>query len=164
MVRKPKMNYDPKMPGLEVEEAAPFNIEADDLPSASEVLDYIPPDGRVNRKTVVPDEPLSPTHKANPAPSEEYVPASTIAEREKRRKKEIVELAKKMYDEGKAARREYRNAAQIVADATEAQKKDPTPDLIRAMKIVESGDPMTKERVLAEAQRRYDHENGSEAG
>jgi hypothetical protein len=153
MVEQPNLNMDAEWPGLEVVKGSPLHVEP--VPENEQVTtsDYIPASGeKLPAQTRVVNFQRMPELVVDSSPGNEYVPAEVVQQRERDRKRWIIDKAKKIYSKSSDVREQFERAKRLVQDASPEQRAKPTVGLAEAMRLLELGVPMTKKQAYEAAE------------
>lgn len=144
-----KLNYGANAP---IDMALPFsvNVDPDKPPGDRKYKDYIPKNE--HRPTITPA-----LNGAQRKPiikhSSDYISHKDMNVLKADAKVLITEKAKELFSAESKLRQAYKNAKQLVEEATDNQKKNPSPELAKAFKILETVKPITKEEAIRKATR-----------
>jgi len=142
-------------PGLK--QMSPISVDTSQrIPGAGKVKDYIPSPSKrlriLQAKGLVPKEQPAP-HSRDVVrhTGKDYLSAEESKKLRDVKGKEINALAKAIWSRQADARKRYKLALKIIADATVEDLENPSPKLRKAMAIQDQGPPITQDQAKREA-------------
>ena len=143
--------------GVPMDTRSPFSVKtdpnkipgdrfADYKPNRSAEKHTVKPDGKIAKKNFM----TTPRSRV----SSDFVSGAESAERRKRDKDKIIELAKHLYS-GQVEKRKIYNEAVKLVDSSEPSNEPDDDKLARARKIIERGPPMNKNEAVEKATEQF---------
>lgn len=154
------LNYDAMTP---INEKAAVSISVDpDRPPGLRLTDYKPSARKAAEMAAREAAPVeSQPHREGVIVEQNatFVPRKVMDKRLSKRKAEVLKIAKRIYAEKKPQRMEYQRALQIFRNMTKNEREEPAnKNQRRALKIIERGDPMSKEKAIEMARKQLRQE------
>jgi len=153
------IDYDAVVPGIDNGKSAPFQVKIDPSkpPGDQRYRDFIPAKGTVAVATKPDVVVKRKTFQRRPVAryTEDYISPEDSAVRRKNEKNSILEIAKQIYAQGSKHRKVYKTSLAMVNDASDMDKREPSKELSRAMKIVARHKPISKTKAMEQAAAQF---------